>query len=418
MALQEAPSPAASGMNAAAQDLARDLALAALGATDFQKVMQVFCDRLVAMGVPLRRAYIASATLHPLVRARAWYWHGASGVVESEQMEHRAPGEEPQAWLESPFRHMLVNQVPHLSRRLQGQGAQLDFPVLKEFAEEGLTEWQAYAFGFGWELQYLPLDQPSRFAEIGMISSFSTDHAQGFSDEQREVLNDLLPILALGVKSAVFGALARDVATAYLGRDAAARVLAGDIRRGKSVEVDAVILYADLRGFTALADRLGAEPMLQLLNAYFDCLCPLIEKGGGDVLKFLGDGLLAAFQPTDGMAKACSAALDAAREAQCAVAALNSERSAQGLPVLQLDIALHRGLVMYGNIGTQSRLDFTLIGPAVNEAARIENLCGQLGRNLLASASFAEAAGAQSRLASLGFHNLRGVASPREIFAG
>jgi adenylate cyclase len=212
--------------------------------------------------------------------------------------------------------------------------------------------------------------------------------------------------------------MSRDLTAAYIGGDAAHRVLNGVIQRGQAERIEAVILYADLRGFTALADRLEIEPLIETLNAYFDCLGPAIEAGGGQVLKFLGDGLLASFQ-LDGQRagrEVGTAALKAAKAALDAVAALNAERAATGLPVLVLDIALHEGLVMYGNVGTGARLDFTLIGPTVNEAARLENLCGALDCNLVASENFVRLAGSGTGLVSLGQHTLRGVAEIREVF--
>lgn len=373
-----------------------------------------FCGQLVEVGIPLQRVFVGMATLHPLVRARGYTWMEKGGLVGNDAMPHREPTDEPEAWAKSPLRYMLANQVGELHRPLAGPDAVFDFPVLQEFADQGLTDWVAQAHSFGWTFDK-SLDVTDRYAGIGMISSFTTMRTGGFSEDHLTRLRRLVPLLALAMKATMLTQLAHDVTAAYMGGDAASRVLSGAIRRGQVEKVESVVLYADLRGFTALADRLAMEPMVETLNAYFDCLGPAIAAGGGQVLKFLGDGLLASFQHGPDR-QAGMAALTAAREALDCVAMLNAERQRAGQPILELDIALHQGLVMYGNVGTGARLDFTLIGPTVNEAARLENLCGMLGRNLLASASFAQAVGAGAGLVSLGKHALRGVAEPREIF--
>jgi adenylate cyclase len=376
-----------------------------------------FCTRLVEVGIPLQRVFVGTATLHPLMRARGYTWVQGQGLVGNDAMPHRDPGDEPEAWVASPLRHMLVNEIPELRRRLTGPDALHDFSVLSEFAEQGLTDWMAQAHSFGWDFRNSH-HITDRYAGIGMICSFTTMAPDGFSHDQLSRLRQLIQLLALSVKAMLLTQLARDVTTAYVGRDAADRVLNGVIQRGAAEKIEAVILYADLRGFTAMADRLSIEPVVETLNAYFDCLGPAIEAGDGQVLKFLGDGLLASFQLAPGQppGDVCTAALKAARTALDNVAALNHSRAESGLPVLALDIALHMGTVMYGNVGTGARLDFTLIGPTVNEAARLENLCSSLGRNLLASASFARSVGAGAGLVSLGCHTLRGVAEPREVY--
>lgn len=376
-----------------------------------------FCAQAVQAGIPLQRVFVGMATLHPLIRAYGYTWLAEDGLVSNDAMPHRDPNEELPAWSVSPLRHMLANEIGELRHRLTGTNAEYPFPVFSEFAAQGLTDWFAQAHSFGWSFN-TPVEVTDRYAGIGMIASFTTRRPEGFDDDHIMRLRRLVPLLALAIKAAMLTQLSRNVTAAYIGGDAAKRVLNGAIRRGQAEKVEAVILYADLRGFTALADQLAIEPLVETLNAYFDCLGPAIEAGGGQVLKFLGDGLLASFQldPQHPPNTVCAAALQAAKAALQAVADLNATRAAAGLPVLALDIALHEGLVMYGNVGTGARLDFTLIGPTVNEAARLENLCGVLDRNLLASESFMRAAGAGAGLVSLGRHALRGVAEPREVF--
>lgn len=376
-----------------------------------------FCSRTLEAGIPLHRVFVGIATLHPLMRARGYTWVEQGGLVGNDAMPHRDPTDEPEAWRASPLRHMLANTVPEMRQRLVGPASDFEFPVFAEFAAQGLTDWFAQAHNFGWTFDQ-GLFVTDRFAGIGMISSFTTAQADGFSDDHLTRLRRLVPLLALAMKASMLTRLAQDVSAAYLGGDAARRVLSGAIRRGMAQKIDAAILYADLRGFTALADRLAIEPLIATLNAYFDCLGPAIERHGGQVLKFLGDGLLASFQLQAGQdaMPICRAVLAAADEAHAAVAELNAAREQAGQPVLALDIALHRGEVMYGNVGTGARLDFTLIGPAVNEASRLENLCAALDRSLVVSASFAKAAGEGLGLMSLGFHPLRGLPEPQEVY--
>ncbi|HLT77375.1 MAG TPA: adenylate/guanylate cyclase domain-containing protein [Ferrovibrio sp.] len=393
------------------------LVAAGLDGLPVDQLVDGFATRLNAEGIPVGRAYVAIATLHPLVRARGATWFVGQGVTELAEMPHRDIGEVPQGWHDSPFRHMLEHHIFSMRRRLAGPGAQLDFPVLREFAEAGYTDWLSLAYSFGWDLQNSELE--NSHVGIGMISSLATTRPEGFSEAELVRLRGLVPLLALALKGATLTQIARDVTASYIGGNAATHVLSGEIRRGDAKRIDAVMLCADLRGFTSMADRLAIEPLVETLNAYFDCVGPAIAANGGEVLKFLGDGLLASFHLGEGRdpAPVCAAALQAAEEALRCIAVLNEQRRAAGLPVLELDIALHRGMVMYGNVGTGTRLDFTLIGPAVNEVSRLESLCAVLGCNLLASASFAAAAGpAAARLSSLGRHELRGVAEPQEVF--
>jgi adenylate cyclase len=209
------------------------------------------------------------------------------------------------------------------------------------------------------------------------------------------------------------------LAQAYLGSDAGARVLSGETRRGAVVAIEAALLIADLRGFTALADRVAGEALVEALNDYLEQLGGAVEGQGGQILKFLGDGALAIFAvgapEADGHDAVCARALAAGEAALAAVAARNAARAAAGEATLALDVALHVGRVMYGNVGARERLDFTVIGPAVNETARIEQLCAPLGTTLLMSAAFAARCGRKVR--SLGAHAMRGVALPQELFA-
>ena len=205
---------------------------------------------------------------------------------------------------------------------------------------------------------------------------------------------------------------------AYLGEDPARRVLAGTVRRGEVQGVEAVLLFTDLRGFTALADALPGRELIALLDDCLDCMVKPVVARGGEILKFKGDGLLAIFRIEDRpRAETCGLALAAASEALSLMERLAASRKAQSRLTPALDIALHVGLVNYGNVGADARLDFTVIGPAVNEASRIERLCETVGRHLVMSQAFAQAADAnRHQLVSLGRHHLRGVREETELF--
>ena len=221
---------------------------------------------------------------------------------------------------------------------------------------------------------------------------------------------------ALVVKASSAAWIARTLMETYLGRDAGRRVLRGDIERGVTRTIRAIIWFSDLRGFTRIADSAPREQLVPLLNDYAECLASAIHAHGGQVLKFMGDGLLAIFELGEDGA-ACSRALDAAGHAQAAAAEINRRRTADGLPTTGFGLALHVGDVLYGNIGSLDRLDFTVVGPAVNEAARIEALCGSLEQAVIVSSAFVEAGPeCRARLVSLGRYALRGVARPQELF--
>lgn len=220
--------------------------------------------------------------------------------------------------------------------------------------------------------------------------------------------------MGLALKSAANRRLAHDLLAAYLGRDAGGRVLSGEIQRGSLQRIDAVICYFDLTGFTSLAERIPGPDLIAMLNAYFAVVVAAIHDRGGHVLKFMGDGLLAMF---DQGAPAARAALDAAAALTAQIGALNSERSADGLPVAGFTLALHAGEIFYGNIGAETRLDFTVIGPAVNLTARLSDMHRALGRTVILSEPVYRAArGGPHDLVSLGRYMLRGVSRPLELF--
>jgi adenylate cyclase len=365
-----------------------------------------YCERLVAADVPIWRGYLSALTLHPRVRGVGCSWRPEEGAKSELYIYRPQPSED---YLVSPFARMAKERLPQLRVTLAGNDA-IEFPLLARFRDQGATDYLAHVADFG-------LDGAPD-GETGIIASWTTARAGGFSNRDLAILGHLLPRLALAVQARLGHEIAVNLLDTYVGPEAGRRILAGKIRRGQLEVISAVILFADLRGFTAAADRQPREELVDALNCYFDSLVPSIEEFGGQVLKFMGDGLLATF-PLNGRpaAEVCERALDAAAKTLERVRILRDEQTATNGSAMGLDLVLHLGDVFYGNVGSADRLDFTVIGPAVNEASRIEALCAQHERNLLVSEAFAKAAtNSEGRLVSIGRFALRGVAAAQSIY--
>ncbi len=393
------------------------LAGAGLRNLPFEELVDGFAKRLNEQGVPAARLFVAMNTLHPLILVRSLIWDRATGPAVRFEFEH-AEIDEP-IMQQSPFAAMLRDGVAERRYDLRPSPPADDLPVFAELRGLGMTDWLGSVFPFG-ELRP-GADVPRANAGVGQLwlaMSVATDRAAGFEESHLAMLREILPVFALAAKAIAMRAVGQGLLEAYLGTDPAARVMAGTVQRGEVQGVEAVLLYADLRSFTPLADSLPGAELLALLDGCFDCMVRPVNRHGGEVLKFLGDGLLAIFRLKERQqAMTCSSALAAASEALDLMELFAAERLKEGKPTPGLDIALHVGTVQYGNVGTDTRLDFTVIGPAVNEAARIEVLCKELGQSLLMSATFAEAATAnRAHLVSLGRHRLRGVREDTELF--
>lgn len=376
-----------------------------LVASEPAPLIEGLCQRLETLGLPLWRMHVSMATLHPTFSAFGGTWRRDQGFC-SEHYERA--GEQQDRWQQSPLRAMIEGNLSRMRRRLEGPKARVDFPVLQEFRAQGATDWLGQLVRFGEDRQ--PAGLP------GMLLSWVSDRPGGFSEPNIGVIDRLVPRIALTCYRIALQQVAENLLEAYVGADAGRRILAGQIERGAATRLSTVIFFADLRGFTRLADETPGEALLARLNDYLGDLTETIEAHGGQVLKFMGDGLLANFSLEERDPTAvCDDAIAAAKAALASNAVLNQRGEAAGTPSLKLDIALHFGELMYGNVGSSRRLDFTVIGPAVNEASRIESLCESLGQHLLISESFARAHGRPLR--SLGQHQLRGVAKPQELFA-
>ncbi len=371
------------------------------------EVFHGFCQGLAKRGLPLKRAYMSIKALHPKYGAYGYLWQPGANRVDEQAYDHGA--EASNGYLKSPFYYMVKTEKRQLRRRLVGQGAVIDFPILRDLRDQGMTDYAA---------AIMPFARLRNGEQTGFVLSCATDHPDGFSDDHMATLHALLPPLALVLKARTTYDVAASVLETYLGKDAGHRVLNGEIKRGSAETIRAVLWYCDLRDFTALADEIPREELLELLNDYLECLVEPVQAYGGQVLKFLGDGFLATFDINNSeLGGVCATALNAAAEARAAADILTQLRAAAGKPTVDFGVALHVGEVLYGNIGASDRLDFTVIGAAVNEVSRIEALCRPLHTKLLVSKAFKDAAcHCADRLVPLGEHQLRGVREPQELF--
>ena len=396
-------------MNAAFNKLAEWVTQAGLIGRTESELMAGFCRRTVEAGVPLARALVILDTLHPIYEGRAFRWRAdAPEAAEVLDYGRTNEGEAAESWRRSPFFHLLQSGGTEIRRRLAA-GDPADFPAFAQARDEGVTDHLVLVHRFAAE---------SVIGEMDCVySTWSSETPAGFSDDDVAALRRLAPFLELAVKAAALARMAGTLAETYLGRDAGRRVMSGRIVRGVAEKIGAVLWYSDLHGYTNISDNSPPEQIIPLLNDYADVVVSAVHGHGGDVLKLIGDGTLAIF-PADNREEACLGALAAAVRARKDVVELNGKRAAAGLPTTQLYLALHVGDVFYGNIGSKDRLDFTVIGPAVNEVSRILAMSRSVEQDVLISASFADALGSamRRRLVSIGRFALRGVAQPQELF--
>jgi adenylate cyclase len=361
-----------------------------------------FCERALSFGLPLARSTVLIDTLHPIYEGRAFSWK--RDKKETALTEY---GEQSDRWERSPFYRLESSGDSLLRRRLNSE-TEAEFPIFSDLSAAGMTDYVAIA---------------NRFAAEGIIgdmdcvySSWATDTPSGFHEADIAALCRLVPSLALTVKAASLARIAGTLVETYLGRDAGRRVLEGRIARGVADRIEAVLWFSDLRNYTRISDTAAPEQIIPLLNDYADAIISAIHDHGGDVLKLMGDGTLAIFTAED-RARACDAALTAAAAARRAVALVNERRMREQQPTTDMYLGLHVGEVFYGNIGSKERLDFTVVGPAVNEVSRIAAMCRSVDQPLLASSAFASAIGEPRKLlVSVGRYALRGVGLPQDLY--
>jgi adenylate cyclase len=377
----------------------------ALGDTSMERLVAGCCTRLWSAGVPLQRVLIGYRTLHPLFTSVAHIWRHDAPLV-TERHDERRP-DAAAAFDRGPHGWMLRAGVSYLRRRLTGPDALLDFPVLRDLRDEGATDYLGFIGPFVEE------------GVDGILGSWTTDRESGFSEEDVGTLLRIQRRLAVACKVTIKDQIAHNVLATYLGAKASAEVLSGQIKRGDGHTLHTVLWYSDLRESTRLSEAMPVEEFFTLLNRYFECSAGAVLAEGGQVVLFIGDAVLGIF-PVDTISAsaehdACAAAMAAARRIARDMARFNEERAGAGSDPLAFGLGLHIGDVKYGNIGVPERLQFDVIGPAVNEVVRLEGLAKTLGRQVLVSGAFARCL--PLRWEALGRHELRGLGAPREVFA-
>lgn len=355
-------------------------------------------NRVAAAGIPLWRTYVGLQLVHPQLQAMGYLWRRGEPV---ESIPRAYGIQLTPAYIGSPLKEVRDSGRP-VRYRLDALTDD-HHVVLHEVRAAGGTDYFSLAMR-------IRRDGPMP------VVAFATDRREGFSDADIADLTRLVDMIGAVVEMHIEESVANTVADTYLGRQVGQRILNGAIRRGDGQEIRAVLWFSDLRDFTALNERLPPDQVLELLNNYFQLVGDALAKNGGEILKFIGDGVMAYFPAEDALflPMVTAAALNAARQVIGDIEAANEARAAAGAEPVKFGIGLHVGTVTFGNVGTEDRLDFTVIGAAVNRTSRLEGLTKALGVQVCASADFNE--NCPKPMKSLGKHRLRGVREPLEIF--
>jgi adenylate cyclase len=372
-------------------------------------LLRGFCERCRAAGLPLSRGLCFIDTLHPIFEGRGFRWND-SETNESDVFEYgsTSSGDASQTWRRSTFYHLLQNGRGEMAIDL-ADCAKLDFSMIGEIAEKGHKHFVAFVHPFG---------EAGTIGEMDCFYSYwTTRRSEGFGEQHMEALRDLVPLLGLAVKSAAQVDIARTLGRVYLGRETAEQVMRGRITRGVTERIKAVLWYSDVRGSTAISERIGPDEIIPFLNDYAQASIDAIHDAGGEVLKLIGDGVLAMFTQQN-MSIAKRAALRAEHRFRRNLNALNDRRAGEGRPTTSAYVGLHVGEVFYGNIGSEDRLDFTVVGPTVNEVSRIASMCSSVDRELLTSQAFRDGLDGAGRnyLVSTGRFALRGIGRAQDLY--
>ncbi|MFL5319940.1 MAG: adenylate/guanylate cyclase domain-containing protein [Myxococcaceae bacterium] len=365
------------------------------GAKGAPQVVGELAERLVRDGIPIERLAAFVRTLHPNVFGRSFFWAKgkATEVREGSYALTRSP-----EFQKSPA---MVVGTTGKRIRFRIESEETPFDSVRDLRREGFTDWMM---------------EPMTFlsGEIHAIS-FATKAKGGFTDEMIAGIERVVPPLTRIAEVLALSRTAANLLDAYVGPNAGSKILSGKIQLGDTDLIKAAIWFSDLRGFTSMSAELQPGELIAMLNEVFGCQVPAIEHHGGEVLKFMGDGMLAIFPVGADSATACDHALDAAQEAFGALEKLNVDRQKRGLKAVAFGVGLHLGEVAYGNIGGSNRMDFTCIGQAVNLASRIESCAGKLSRPMVVSADLARAT--TRKMERVGAYELKGVPGQTEVFA-
>lgn len=381
----------------------------ALDDTDIGELLSGMASRLVASGIPVERVMVAFKTLHPLYEGVSYIWTKETGqVVRTTHMDDDNLGRD---WDDSPMKWMLESDVSFLRRHLIGPSAVVDFPILETFRRQRGTDYYALMTPF-------VTDADSTLNSNRIFMTYMTRRPSGFSDEDLAILSGIQRRFAVSCKMRINHEETRTILETYLGTDAGQRVRNGQIKLGDSTKTRAVIWFSDMRNSTSVATHVGDDAFLGEMNDFFGATAGAVLKHGGQVLRYIGDATLAIFPIDDddtNLETACHAALYAAAEAQLNIDALNAKREAVGKLPFDYGLGMHVGDVIYGNVGVSERVDFTVVGQAANEAARIEQLTKQLGKRVLVSSTVARFISCPT--AEMGAYELYGTGVTVKLFA-
>jgi len=381
-----------------------------LGNCDIVEMFEQMCLKILSVGIPISRARLFWPTLHPLFQAETVSWDTKS-FAKLEQFEHQ--DQESDAWIASPLKFMIDNDLEMFRRQLVGENALLDYDLLEELKESGYTDFLVLSS----KLEGVATRKRDGSQNNGILVTWASNKPEGFSAEDLISLQKIQRRFAVACKTVIQSRISNNISQTYLGRRAANYVLDGQIRRGDGQRTSAVVWYSDMRNSTSLAETMPPEEYFDLLNSYFMATAEPVVKHGGEILDFIGDGVLCIFPFTgqSELRKAADAANNAIDDALIASEEINEIRRSQKKETFNYGIGLNVGDVMFGNIGIPSRLTFSVIGPTVNEVARIESMTKLLQSKVLADKTFAELD--SERWKSLGEHKLDGVLVEKELYS-
>jgi len=357
------------------------------------------CEQLRAVDIPVDRFTIHLRQLHPLFLAQGYVWESETGEAREVRREHGVQFTE--EYLKSPVR-IAFEEGRTVRYPLEDQEADLPFGMLHGLRDRGFTEYVMV---------------PLFFRDRTQACSVATTRPGGFSDRDIALMLAVCPTITQQLELLLLEQTAEVLLDTFVGPRAGRKVLDGQIKRGDGQTIPAVLWYCDLRGFTALSEALERDAMIAVLNTYFEAMARPVEESGGEILKFIGDAMLAIWpmpQRAHQVSARADVAVATAEQAMANMAAVNADRAKEGAKPLRFGISLHLGDVMWGNIGAVDRLDFTVIGPAVNLVARLDDVAAQLGEPLVVSDAFQ--AISSRMFESLGAHRLKGIAEPEEVY--
>ena len=372
----------------------------------FQQLVDGIANQLCDSGLPLFRLHLTVRIVHPIYSGTAVTWN-RTGTIDLNSFTPADGASDD--WMQSPLRYMLENKKYQYHHKFDFDLQKEPFPLFDELKERGATSYFANITAFG-------DPETALEREDGFIISWVSDHPGGWTQEELDSLIKLQSSMAVAIRWAMTQRLAKNILNSYFGKGVGQRLLSGQVRLGDGEDIHAIIWFSDLRSSTRLAETLGKDAFLDLLNDFLGCMVTAVEAENGEVLSYIGDSVLAIF-PYENYkheADAAEVALNAALQACKNVDALNEERTAQNENTIQFGIGLHPGVVMFGNIGTQTRLNFSVVGSAVNEAARVTDMCRDLNERILVTDKFKRLT--DREWLSKGEYQFRNVKSKMELW--